>query len=102
VTLTLPWAEESDGGREESAGWRHAPFEAKAGEAGEGWGSRVRRRVEEKRGRERGAGFDDMDRHGTARTQRLWDALTMVDGTCLVARMRQGRAAGRGDTGASG
>jgi hypothetical protein len=43
--------------------WRPAPFEAEAGEAGEEWGSRVRRRVEEKTGQRGGVG--DVDRHGT-------------------------------------
>jgi hypothetical protein len=56
VALTWPWAEESEGGREESTAWRPAPFEAEAGEVGEGWGSGVRRHVEEKTGRERGVG----------------------------------------------
>jgi hypothetical protein len=61
VTLMWPWAEESEGGREESTAWRPAPFEA---EAGEGWGSGVRRHVEEKMGRERGSGFGDVDQNG--------------------------------------
>jgi hypothetical protein len=38
----------------------------KAGEAGEGWLSGVRRHMEEKTGqREGGPGFGDVDRHGT-------------------------------------
>jgi hypothetical protein len=38
------------GGREKSTMRRPTPFEAEAGEAGEGWGSRVRRHVEEQTG----------------------------------------------------
>jgi hypothetical protein len=61
VTLTRPWAEESEGrGREESTVRRLTPFEVAAGEAGEGWGSGVRRRVEEKMGQREGAGFSDL------------------------------------------
>jgi hypothetical protein len=65
VTLTWPWAEEREGGgREESVARRPAPFEAEAGDAGEGWASRgVRRRVD---GKNRGGvrGFGDVDQHG--------------------------------------
>jgi hypothetical protein len=59
VTLAWPWAEESEGGREENMAWWLAPFEAEAREAGEGWGSGVRHRVEEKMGQREG------DRGGT-------------------------------------
>jgi hypothetical protein len=37
VTLTWRWAQESEGGREESVARRPAPFEAEAGDTGEGW-----------------------------------------------------------------
>jgi hypothetical protein len=65
------------------------PFEAKAGEAEEGWGSRgVRRRVEGKTEE----GFGDVDRHGT-------DAVTLGhsdSGGWRTPRGCVGRAAKKG------
>jgi hypothetical protein len=63
--LTWPWAEESEGEKESAARWP-TPFETEAGEAGEGWGSRVWHRVEEEQGRERGDRVQQRgpERHG--------------------------------------
>jgi hypothetical protein len=53
--------QEKEGSVHRSRGRGLGPFEAEAGEAGEGWGSGVRRCVEGKTEE----GFGDVDRHGT-------------------------------------
>jgi hypothetical protein len=62
ASVAMGGGERGRGRGEESAAQRLAPFDA---EVGEGWGSRVRCRVEEQMGQRGGAGFSDVDRHGT-------------------------------------
>jgi hypothetical protein len=87
--------------REESVARWPPPFETKAGEAGEGVGVPGAVPHGRKTGQREG-GRGSMTWTGTARTRRLWAALTAAGGACLAGTAVTGEAAGASDTVAAG
>jgi hypothetical protein len=75
-----PWAEESEGGKRRERGAGPVPFEAEAGEAGERWGSQVRRRVEERMGQREGGHVARPAEQGRGTGADWWVAATVPGG----------------------